>query len=99
LLVRELRETYDFILIDSPPLLAVTDAAVVSKYSDGLLLVVSVAGTKKHDLQATTRQIAAAGAQLRGIILNMLPRNGFADAGYGYEYGGYASTTAPGGEG
>ena len=82
---------FDFVLLDAPPLLVVTDAAVVGKHSDGTLLVAASGSTKKHDLEAAVRALNVAGGQLRGIVVTMLPARGTNTYGYGnYNYYGDA---------
>ncbi|MGK9219633.1 polysaccharide biosynthesis tyrosine autokinase [Microbacterium barkeri] len=85
-MLRELAEHFDYVLIDAPPLLLVTDAVVVSRHTRGLLLTVSSGGTRKQELSAAVRAIDAAGAKLVGLVVTNVPvkgpeRKGF--SGYG----------------
>lgn len=88
-LMETLHEHFDFILVDAPPLLLVTDAAVISKRTNGTIVVAASGSTKKQALAMGLRALAAAGGIVRGIIVTMLPTKGADSYGYGaYGYGG-----------
>lgn len=79
---------FDYVLIDAPPLLLVTDAAVVSKLAGGAILVAASGGTKKQELAGAVRALEAIGSRLLGIVVTMLPTKGPDSYGYGtYTYG------------
>ncbi|MGW4928034.1 polysaccharide biosynthesis tyrosine autokinase [Agromyces sp. NPDC004153] len=79
---------FDYVLIDSPPLLLVTDAAVVSKLAGGAILVAASGATKKQELAGAVRALEAIGSRLLGIVVTMLPTKGPDSYGYGtYTYG------------
>ncbi|AWB96155.1 chromosome partitioning protein [Agromyces badenianii] len=83
-----LTSQFDYVLIDSPPLLLVTDAAVVSKLTSGAILVAASGSTKKQELAGAVRALDAIGSRLLGIIVTMLPTKGPGSYGYGtYTYG------------
>jgi capsular exopolysaccharide synthesis family protein len=87
-----LRENFDLVLIDSPPVLPVTDAMVLSKYADGTLLVVAAGQTKRAELQRAAERFSQAKAAMVGIVLNEVTRQSAYGSGYGYGYGyGYGS--------
>jgi len=65
-----LRGKFDYIIIDLPPVTAVTDALVVSKYIDGLLLVVRQDYCDKQSLQYTMDQLNMTEDKLLGVVLN-----------------------------
>ena len=69
-LIRYLRTVYDAILIDTPPVLAVTDAAVVGTVSDGVLVVVRANGTDKEALEKAVNELRRVKAPVAGVILN-----------------------------
>lgn len=100
-LVETFTQHFDYIIIDAPPLLLVTDAAVVSKHTNGTLLVAASGSTRKQELTGAVRSLAAAGGHLLGIIVTMLRTKGPDSYGYGAHgaYGGYggeqASSTVP----
>lgn len=69
-LIDELRKKYDYIFIDTPPVAAVIDAAVISKHTDGAIVVVRPGSTKKEDLLNVVSQLEFADAKVIGFILN-----------------------------
>lgn len=89
-LLDEARRRYDYVLIDVPPLLPVTDAALLAAHSDGAMLVVRHNKTTRDQVEASRERLESVGARLLGSIVNMAPvaKRG---SGYGYGYGyGYA---------
>ncbi len=83
-----LAEHFDYVLIDTPPLLLVTDAAVLSKKTRGVILAAASGKTKKHDLEGAIRTLGTAGGTLLGVVVTMLPTKGPDSYGYGaYTYG------------
>lgn len=89
-LLADLRGRFDYVVIDAPPLLPVTDAAVLSKLVDGTIVVVGVGIIKREHLSRALTALDNVGAHVLGIVMNRLPTRG-ADA-YGYYYGdGYSS--------
>ena len=84
-LFESLRASFDLILIDSPPVLPVTDAAVLSKYADGVLVVIAAGQTKCTELQRAAERLSQVNAAVIGAVLNeVTSQNGY---GYGYGYG------------
>lgn len=83
-LISHLQETFDNVIIDAPPLLPVTDAAVLSRNGYGVLMLVGCRTVKKHDLERSLRSLDLVEANLLGVILNGLPSKG-PDA-YNYSY-------------
>ncbi len=69
-LILKLRKEYDHIIIDTPPVLAVTDAIVLSAYSDGILLVVRSGKTTKQNAKKTLRLLRQSATPIVGSILN-----------------------------
>ncbi|GAA4379016.1 polysaccharide biosynthesis tyrosine autokinase [Agromyces bauzanensis] len=83
-----LTEQFDYVLIDAPPLLLVTDAAVISKLAGGAILVAASGATKKQELAGAVRALEAIGSRLLGVVVTMLPTKGPDSYGYGnYTYG------------
>jgi succinoglycan biosynthesis transport protein ExoP len=72
-LLGRLRERFDFIVIDTPPLLPVTDAAVLATQADGVVLVVRYGKTSRHQVSSALRSIRAVGARFLGTVLTMAP--------------------------
>ncbi len=90
-LLSELRESYDYILIDTPPVLPVTDAAALSNQVDGVVLVVASGQDKPEAVQLAKRRLEQAKAHLLGCVLNKVKVGGGnygGSYGYGYYYGG-----------
>jgi polysaccharide biosynthesis transport protein len=65
-----LRDRYDFILIDSPPVMPVSDAVVLSTMVDGVVLVVRGDETKRHIVKAAVSQLGNGSGKILGIVLN-----------------------------
>jgi len=84
-LLRSVLKVFDLVIIDSPPLLPVTDAAVIAARADGALLVVRHGKTSRNQVEVATTALATVDARLIGTVLNMVPTKG-ADA-YSYQYG------------
>lgn len=76
-----------FVIIDSPPVLAVTDAAILASLVDGVLLVTASGTTSRVGLTRTRRILEASGARILGIAVNKLDTR---HPGYGYSYSKYA---------
>lgn len=92
-LIESLRESYDIVLIDAPPLLPVTDGALLAAQSDGALLVVRHGKTTTDQVTMAVERLEAVGATPVGVIFNMTPAKGGDGYGYGYGYG-YAPESA-----
>jgi tyrosine-protein kinase len=78
-----LRERFDLVLIDSPPVLPVTDAVVLSKTADATLLVVAAGQTTRAALRRAAERLNQVSAAVLGIVLNEVTKQ----HGYGYGYG------------
>lgn len=98
-LLKELRREAT-VIVDSPPAVPVTDAAVLSASADGVLTVVSAGRTTYDLLQRSLANIERAGGKSLGVVLNKVPRRGASAGNYGYygaRYGGeYAPNETPG---
>jgi capsular exopolysaccharide synthesis family protein len=69
-ILNELRSSFDFIVIDSPPIIAVSDAAVLSALSDGVVLVFNGQKTTTHSAKRALDVLDNVGARPLGVILN-----------------------------
>jgi len=87
----KLRELYDYIVIDTPPLMAVTDAALVGAVADGTLVVVRANKTDSDALSAAVNQLRRLGVPLLGIVMNGVPTG--RSSGYSYYPSHYPSYT------
>jgi capsular exopolysaccharide synthesis family protein len=80
-------EMFDMVIIDAPPLLPVSDAAIIARDVDGAILVVRHGKTTKEQLRQAGMRLNQVGATLLGTMVNMTPRRGAKAYGYGYGYG------------
>ncbi len=92
-LIQRLSQKFDHILIDSPPILNVTDPVVISTLTDGVVLVVQSGRSKRSFVRRAHRELAQVGAKVFGVVLNNVDFSGvgYSDyeyARYRYEYGG-----------
>lgn len=86
-LLEELKEQYDVILFDTPPVLAVTDSLIVSSFCDGVVLVVHAGKVKKDLVRKAKANLEHVKAKLLGVVLNNNSRSKV-DGQYYYYYGG-----------
>ncbi len=93
-LLTELSRIYDVVLIDAPPLLPVTDAALLAGASDGALLVVRHGRTTQEQISTSIDRLDGVGATLYGTVLTMVPARGADKYGYGYGYGAPPAASA-----
>jgi len=84
-LLAELRERYDMVLLDAPPLLPVTDAAVLGVASDGALLVVRYGKTTKHQIRTALTTLETVSVPVLGTAFSMAPSSG-SNSAYYYQY-------------
>lgn len=70
----DLLERFDYVIIDAPPLLPVTDAAVLSTITDGVLVVVGAGVATTDHLRRALQSIEAVQGRLLGLVFNRLPR-------------------------
>ncbi len=87
-ILKELRSNYDMILIDSSPLLLVTDPSIIASVADGIILVVKISSTRRRDLDVTNDMLKSIGVPVFGMVVNGVTRAEFG-YGYGYGYGAY----------
>lgn len=80
----QVSEQYDLVIIDTPPVLAVTDAAVVAKQCATTLMVVRFQLNPVKEIQIATRRLENAGVSPKGAILNAMERKAATYYGYGY---------------
>ena len=88
-MLNELRTQFDYVIIDSAPLLAVTDAAILAANADGALVVVRAGKTRRDQLAHAIGMLNDVGATLLGAVLTMMPTRGSGAYSYNYySYGG-----------
>ena len=84
-----LLEHFDRVIFDSPPIGVVTDAAILARITDGVVLVARGGGTTKDALARARRQISGEGVHILGVILNDLDLSKPGGYGYFYHYSKY----------
>src|SRR5690625_8049339 len=96
-LMQLLDEHFDYVIIGSPPLLAVTDAVVASKYARGVILVAASSQTRKPAFEGALNRLETARANLLGIVMIRVHIKGTDSYGYGtyaYTYGEFHASNA-----
>src|SRR5664280_1401601 len=90
----DLRQRFDVVLVDSPPVLPVTDAVILAQVVDATLLVVAAGQTRGKDLRRALEALSLVQATVVGVVLNEVTMS----TGYGYgkrsAYSSYAPTSA-----
>jgi len=98
-LITMFEKDFDVVLCDAPPLLPVTDAAILARVTSGALMVVSAGKTTRHQLTLATEALQTVGAKLAGFVMSMVPTRGpdsyYSAYGYGYGYGYRESAETP----
>lgn len=72
-IIHSLRDDFDVVIIDSPPLMAVTDAAIVARMFGGAILVVGCGRVQVHELRKTLEALETSGTPILGAIMNLAP--------------------------
>lgn len=82
-------ENYDLVVVDSPPILAVTDAAIIGNYVGTTLLVVKYEENTTKEVEVSIKRFQRSGVNVKGCILNRVMRRSSAYYNYGYNQYGY----------
>jgi len=90
-LLRQLDEHFDHVIIDSPPLVSVTDPVVLSTLVDGTILVVQAGRTTKDLIRRARLELSGVGAKIFGVVLNNvnIRREGYDEYYYHRYYSNY----------
>lgn len=88
-LLTELRAQFDYVIVDSTPLLAVTDAAILAAGADGVLIIARFGSTKRDQLIHAVGSLEHVGAPVLGAVFTMMPTRGGSSYSYGYSYAYY----------
>ena len=80
----EVAPKYDLVIIDTPPILAVTDAAIVGKHAGTNMLVARFGANPAKEIELTVRRFEQNGIEIKGVVLNAVVKKASA-----YGYGGY----------
>lgn len=87
-LFKELGNQYDLIIVDTPPILAVTDAAIVGQYAGTSLMVVRFLRNSAHEVDVAYHRFSQNGVNIKGAILNCMEKRATNAYGYyAYQYG------------
>jgi len=85
-LLHRLGDQFDLVILDTPPVLALADAAILSAFADGVLLVVRAGRTDRAAVRQTLRQLSAVGANVLGAVLNDPDGESMRVESYAYSY-------------
>ncbi|MET0134696.1 MAG: polysaccharide biosynthesis tyrosine autokinase [Kibdelosporangium sp.] len=85
-LLAELAGRFDVVVVDTPPLLAVTDAAILARWCDGALLVVRQGKTTKKQVRSAAAALSAVSARILGVVLTMVTKARSQEAYGDYSY-------------
>ncbi|EME7774572.1 polysaccharide biosynthesis tyrosine autokinase [Klebsiella pneumoniae] len=80
---------YDLVIIDTPPILAVTDAAIIGRYAGTTLLVERFESNTVKEIEVSITRFEQSGVNVKGCILNGVVKKASSYYGYGYNYYGY----------
>ena len=84
--IDKVREDYDYVIIDAPPLGVVIDAAIIGKYCDGAVLVIEQGVIKRKVVQAVIKQLKRGKVRILGAVLNKVDERIGAYGAYDYKY-------------
>lgn len=87
-LLKTLSETNDLVIIDTPPVLPVTDASIIGRLAGCVLLILKEGAHPMRSIEETARRLRQTGVQIRGTVFNQVGQRG-AGYGYGYYYSSY----------
>jgi succinoglycan biosynthesis transport protein ExoP len=85
-LLAEARQHSDYVILDAPPLLPVTDGAVLAAAADGAILIARHGVTTDAQLRQAATNLHRIDAKLLGVLLNRIPPKAAESYGYGYQY-------------
>jgi Mrp family chromosome partitioning ATPase len=88
--MNELRARYDFIIVDTPPVLVVPDARVVGQAADAIIFAVAWDRTTRNQVTEALRQFATVNVRVTGLALSQISPKGMKRYGYGGRYGAYS---------
>ena len=83
---------YDLVIIDTPPVLAVTDAAIIGRYVGTTLLVARFEENTAKEIDVSIKRFEQSGVSVKGCILNGVVKKASSYYGYGYNHYGYSYT-------
>lgn len=81
---------YDLVIVDTPPILAVTDAAIIGRYAGTTLLVARFEANTTKEISVSVKRFEQSGVNVKGCILNGVLKKASSYYGYGYNHYGYS---------
>lgn len=89
-LLQELKNDYNTVVLDTPPLIIASDAAILSKHCDGVVYVVAYDQVAKRELEFGKTMLNNAKANIYGFVVNKVDKNGLSYGNYGYYNNNYS---------
>ncbi|MDO6511972.1 polysaccharide biosynthesis tyrosine autokinase [Celeribacter halophilus] len=89
--IQAARDAYDMVIIDTPPVLVVSDARVIAQHADVVLFTVLWDRTSKTQVRDALHMFETVGVKVSGLVLNQIDPKGMKQYGYGEAYGAYGS--------
>lgn len=89
--IKEMRSKYDFIIIDTPPVLVVPDARIIAECADAILFSVKWDSTSKSLVEESMRFFHNSNQRITGLVLSQIDEKGMKRYGYGGDSGAYAA--------
>ena len=89
-LLEELKGKYNTVVLDTPPLIIATDAAILSKHCDGVVYVVAYDQVSKRELEFGKTMLKNARANVSGFVVNIVDKTGLSYGNYGYYNNNYS---------
>ncbi|HCM6364964.1 TPA: polysaccharide biosynthesis tyrosine autokinase [Klebsiella pneumoniae] len=90
--LKKVSELYDLVIVDTPPILAVTDAAITGRLAGTTLLIARFEEDTAKEISVSMRRFEQSGVTVKGCILNGIVRKASSYYGYGYSHYGYSYT-------
>ncbi len=90
-MLQDMRARYDFIVIDTPPVLVVPDARIIAQHADAVLFTVKWDSTTKPQVDESLRLFRDANLRIAGLVLSQISPRGMKRYGYGGKYGAYGA--------
>lgn len=88
-IIDQLREEYDYVIVDSAPLLSSSDSMILSTLVDGVVIVARAGDTSREMVSAAFRHVRRARANVMGLVLNHVRNDAQSTHNYYYSYYGY----------
>ena len=86
-LINDLKAAFDYVILDTPPVSVVTDAAILGRYADGALLCVRSDFAPKETVQLAKERLTAVGVRILGVVLTGFDaKNDHKSSAYSYTY-------------